>query len=192
MTKKYSFFNEGNITTVELDDNKTVRKFIEYVFNLFDYYEPFGMDIVTVYSANPHHFILDANQKMIDEIDSNAYCFCLAYHMPGCFYFAEGGCGHHMCELVNHPELSAATSLQLQFDDFDNTVVFSGKLTMNKIIKALVDAEYLEDYPNQIEVKYLDVKRVEPVYLQLSDEKLSWPLDVFANTFWDADKIIFA
>lgn len=85
----YHFFRENPL---EFDDSKTVKELVQYAFDQFDYYEPLGMDIVTVYQARYAHFTQDTSKKCIDEIkDPNMLCF--AYFMPGVFYFAEGGWG---------------------------------------------------------------------------------------------------
>lgn len=49
MKNEYYFFDGGR---VEFDDNKSVRELIRYAFDKFDYYEPLGMDIVTVFQSH--------------------------------------------------------------------------------------------------------------------------------------------
>jgi len=49
MIQKYRF-SDG---IVEFEDSRTVRELIEFAFNQFDYYEPFGIEIVTLYQC--HH-----------------------------------------------------------------------------------------------------------------------------------------
>ena len=44
--KKYSEHS------LEFEDSKTVKELIEYAFEKFDYYEPFGMDSVTVFQMS--------------------------------------------------------------------------------------------------------------------------------------------
>ena len=39
MIRKYKFPGEGSL---EFDDNKTVSELLEYAFDKFGYYEPFG------------------------------------------------------------------------------------------------------------------------------------------------------
>lgn len=126
MIQKYSFFNED---IIEFDDTRSVKELIQYAFEQFDYYEPAGMEIVTLFQC--HHpqsdtgwFTIDTNRKCSDEIiDRNNLCF--AYYMPNVFYFAEGGWGHHMIELGNHPNIPRPVALKIRFEDFDNTVIIN-------------------------------------------------------------------
>ena len=45
----YHFLGEHSL---EFEDSKTVKELIEYAFENFDYYEPFGMDYVTVFQMS--------------------------------------------------------------------------------------------------------------------------------------------
>lgn len=146
MKQKYTFFDGG---TIKFDDKKSVKELIAAAFDSFDYYEPLGMDIVTLFQA--HHsktntgwFTTDVEVSCAEEIE-NPNELCFAYHLPNVFYFAEGGWGHHMAELGNHPEIPNAVSLSLRFDDFDNTLVINGQYSFNDIIHTLKRADYIPD-----------------------------------------------
>ena len=146
MIRKYTFHGEG---TIEFDDEKSVRELIQKAFEEFDYYEPAGMDIVTVFQS--HHsdsytgwFTTDVNRSCADEIEDRDW-LCFAYFLPNIFYFAEGGWGHHMPELGNHPEIPDAVSLNLSFEDFDNTVVINGNYCFKDIIRYLMETEYIPE-----------------------------------------------
>ncbi len=83
------------------------------------------METVTIYQSGHAHFTLDTIRKCYEEIkDPNGLCF--AYYIPGFLYYAEGGWGHHMSELSNHPEFISPVSLKIKFEDFDHTIVFEG------------------------------------------------------------------
>ena len=49
MKQKFFFFDGGEI---EFDDRRSVKELIEYAFESFGYYEPMGMEIVTLFQAN--------------------------------------------------------------------------------------------------------------------------------------------
>lgn len=54
MLRTYEFCAEKPI---QFDDERTVGELIQYAFDEFDYYEPFGMDIVTcVPELSSRHF----------------------------------------------------------------------------------------------------------------------------------------
>lgn len=153
MKQKYTFFDDG---TIEFDDAKSVKELIAYAFNTFDYYEPMGMEIVTLFQA--HHpdtnsgwFTTDITLSCAEEI-RNCDELCFAYYLPNVFYFAEGGWGHHMPKLGNHPEIPNAVSLTIQFEDFNNTVVINGQYSFNDIICVLKRTEYIDSSCDSIEV----------------------------------------
>lgn len=77
MIQEYSFFREN---TLKFEDSKTVRELLEYAFEQYGYYEPFGMDTVSIYQANIPHFTLDTSRKCYEEIkDCRWSLFCLLY-----------------------------------------------------------------------------------------------------------------
>ena len=45
MIKTFQFLGESSL---EFDDAKTVKELIRYAFEHFGYYEPFGIDTVTI------------------------------------------------------------------------------------------------------------------------------------------------
>ena len=128
------------------DDTKSVKELIRYAFNEFDYYEPAGMDVVTLFQpqsrTNTGWFTTDTSCLCVDEIE-DAENLCFAYHMPNVFYFAEGGWGHHMLHLGNHPQIDNPVVLHLRFDDFNHSVVINGKYTFETIICFLKQTNYL-------------------------------------------------
>ena len=153
MKQKYVFFDGGEI---EFDDRKSVRDLIAFAFESFGYYEPMGMDIVTLFQA--HHpdtntgwFTTDVALSCAEEIRKPEE-LCFAYHLPNVFYFAEGGWGHHMAELGNHPPIDNAVALDIWFDDFRNTVVINGTYTLNDIVRVLRRTGYLGDDRYYVEV----------------------------------------
>lgn len=168
MIQEYRFWHEEPIL---FDDRKSVRELISYVFDQFDYYEPFGMDIVTVFQC--HHpatstgwFTTDVERSCAEEILTRDW-LCFAYNMPGVFYFADGGWGHHMTGLGNHPHLDNPVSIKLQIESSQNTVVFAGDISFRQIITALKRTEYISkdltfmkihvcDYPRENQMHVVD------------------------------------
>lgn len=144
MIQKYTFCDGS---TLEFDDSKSVKELIEYAFDTFGYYEPMGMDIVTLFQA--HHpntttgwFTTDTTLRCADEIQNRDW-LCFAYHLPNVFYFAEGGWGHHMRELGNRPLISNEIHLEIRFEDFSNAIVINGNYTFMDIVRALKQSEYI-------------------------------------------------
>ncbi len=153
MIQKYNFFDGGEI---EFDDKRSVKELIAYAFETFEYYEPMGMDIVTLFQG--HHpdtntgwFTTDVSLSCAEEIKNPEELF-FAYHLENTFYFAEGGWGHHMSELGNHPAIDNAVSLTLRFDDFRNTVIINGAYTFDDILNLLRRTEYIDGDCNFVEV----------------------------------------
>ncbi len=153
MMQTYCFFDGGE---VEFDDRKSVKELIEFAFDTFDYYEPMGMEIVTLFQAhypdsNTGWFTTDVTRLCAEEI-KNPRELCFAYHMKNVFYFAEGGWGHHMPDLGNHPKIPHAVSLHLRFEDFRNTVIINGSYCFEDIIRVLQKTEYIDDSCRFIQV----------------------------------------
>lgn len=147
MIQKYKF--EGENDFIEFDDSKSVKELINYAFDKFDYFEPAGIEIVTLFQC--HHpnsstgwFTTDTSKKCSEEI-INREGLCFAYYMPNVFYFAEGGWGHHMIELGNHPIIPNPVAIILRFEDFNNTVVINSKYCFYDIIRLLTDTHYVSD-----------------------------------------------
>lgn len=179
MIKKYSFIDN---TTVEFDDSKTVRELLNQVFEVAGYYEPFGMGIVTLYQ--PHStkstegwFTTDVDRSCSDEIENEDW-LCIAYHKPGVFYFAEGGWGHHMISLGNHPHIENPVLLHLRFDDFDNSVVVAGKYTFADIINELRDKEYIPMNSSHLVIRAVNPYS-NPRVIHFSDPIMRVTLDKF-------------
>lgn len=179
MIQKYTFFDGGSI---EFEDTKSVKALIAYAFEEFGFYEPLGMEIVTLFQA--HHpetdvgwFTTDTSRRCVDEI-KNPEELCFAYHMPGVFYFAEGGWGHHMPELGNHPEIPNAVSLPLRFDDFQNTVMINGEFRLRDVVTALKNAEYIPPDASRIRVLLIGSLGDGDTIL-FSDEMMDWRLTDF-------------
>lgn len=137
-------FPEG---TIAFDDVKPVKELIAYAFEQFGYEEPLGMDIVTVFQG--HHsktntgwFTTNTELRCAEEIE-NPEDLHFAYHWPHVFYFAEGGWGHHMRELGNHPEIPDGVLLHLRVDDADNALIINGQYRFIDIVDALLHAGYI-------------------------------------------------
>ena len=146
MIRRYTFLADGQ-KTLEFDDSKTIKELIEYAFNVFEYYEPAGMGLVTLFQchhsqSNAGWFTTDTSRICADEIET---CddLCFAYQLPGVFYFAEGGWGHHMIELGNHPLIPNPVAIKIRFEDFDNTIVINSKYSFYDIISFLTDTHYI-------------------------------------------------
>ena len=157
MIQTYKFFGENS--PLEFDDSKTVKELLQYAFEQFDYYEPFGIDSVTVFQC--HHpksnngwFTIDTKRRCVDEI-VNRDELCFGCHIPGILYYAEGGWGHHMEKLGNHPVFENPVSLKLKFEDFNHTVVFEGTHSFREILNLLKSTGYIEENISQIKVQIL-------------------------------------
>ena len=121
------------------------------------------MEIVTVFQA--HHsktntgwFTTHTDHICSKEIE-NPDELCFAYYLPDYFYFAEGGWGHHMIELGNHPRIPNPISIRLIFIDFNNTVVINGNCTFENIVGFLKKTEYLSDDCHYLQVHLVGNER---------------------------------
>lgn len=184
MIKTYKFFGESPL---EFEDSKTVKELVEYAFEQFDYYEPFGMDSVTVFQchyprSNYGWFTRDTAKRCVDEVYNNDE-LCFAYHIPGLLYYAEGGWGHHMDELGNHPVFEKPVSLKLKFEDFNNTVVFEGTHSFREILNLLKNTGYVEKSISQIKVNVLAYPKSNySQFIELSNPILNVPMTEFENS----------
>lgn len=180
MIQTYKFFGENS--SLEFDDSKTVKELLQYAFEQFDYYEPFGMDAVTIYQTGFAHFTLDTSRKCCEEIkDPNGLCF--AYHIPGFLYYAEGGWGHHMSELSNHPVFCHPVSLKLKFEDFDHTVVFEGTHSFREVLDLLKQVGYVNDSISQITIQVLAYPKANYTrHVDYRDVILDAPMTAFYET----------
>lgn len=180
MIKRYTFFCEGQ-KTLEFDDSKTIKELIEYAFNVFEYYEPAGMKLVTLFQchhsqSNAGWFTTDTSRTCSEEIE-NCDELCFAYHLPGVFYFAEGGWGHHMIELGNHPLIPNPVAIRIRFEDFDNTVVINSKYSFYNIIRFLIETHYISDC-QRVFVNPVGIPN-KPYYIRLDDNMLQLNLKDF-------------
>ena len=73
MIKTYRFICDS--ISFSFDDTKTVRELIDCAFEQFDYYEPAGMDLVTIFQC--HHsksnngwFTRDTSRICAEEIEN--------------------------------------------------------------------------------------------------------------------------
>ncbi|MBR5095459.1 MAG: hypothetical protein IK095_10205 [Oscillospiraceae bacterium] len=171
MIRKYTFFDGG---TLSFDDEKSVAELIRYAFDCFGYYEPAGMEIVTLFQAyhpqtSTGWFTTDTSRKCSEEI-LNPDILCFAYYLPGIFYFAEGGWGHHMLELGNHPDIPDPVSLPIKIEGKFEDVVINGNYSFRDIIRYLSRTGYAPaDHP---QVKVCPVGGAIPYCLPLSDRLL--------------------
>ena len=194
MKQKYTFFDGG---TIEFDDTKSIKELISYAFAKFGYYEPMGMEVVTIFQA--HHpdtntgwFTTNISLTCAEEIKKpNELCF--AYYLPKVFYFAEGGWGHHMSSLGNHPKIPKAVSLHIRFDDFKNTVVINGRYSFNDIISTLKRTGYIDNSCNSIEVIPVGCESMS-YSISFSDSIMSKPLTKFERILeqYNSEKINLA
>ena len=180
MIQTYRFF-DGD--AVEFDDAESVRELIRHAFDQFGYFEPAGMETVTLFQC--HHpktnsgwFTVDTGRKCSDEI-INRDELCFAYYMPDVFYFAEGGWGHHMAELGNHPDIPDPVSLKLRFEDFENTVVINGKYCFRDIIGFLKKTQYIPEECNKVIVHMIGTPY--SYTLSFDDEIMDLRLTDFEN-----------
>ena len=144
MLQKYMFWDGGSL---EFDDSRSVKELIQYAFDTFDYYEPMGLDIVTLFQA--HHpntstgwFTTDTTLRCADEILDRDW-LCFAYHLPNVFYFAEGGWGHHMSGLGNRPPIPNEVRLSLRVEEKENAIVLNGNYTFMDVVRALKKNGYI-------------------------------------------------
>lgn len=154
MNRHYRFYDMEDVV---FDDQKSVKELMEYVFEQSDYYEPAGMDIVTVYDASKYYVVTDTSQKCADELNpSGNNGFCVAYLKQGKFFFAEGGWGHHMIEMNAVKLIDNPVDVKVVFDDFRNTVVINGALTLGEIFSFLCMTTYISPREKHFLIGELD------------------------------------
>ena len=182
MIQKYKF--EGENDFIEFDDSKSVKELINYAFDKFDYFEPAGIELVTLFQC--HHpnsstgwFTTDTSKKCSEEI-INSEGLCFAYYIPNVFYFAEGGWGHHMIELGNHPIIPNPVAIILRFEDFNNTVVINGAYSFNDIIDYLKKTQYIEETYNILKVYLVGIRSFYDI--PFSDPIMNMNLTEFKKT----------
>lgn len=180
MKQIYTFCDGG---ALEFDDSRSVKELIKYAFESFGYYEPIGMDKVTLFQArhpdtSTGWFTTDVTARCADEIRERD-CLCFAYHMPNVFYFAEGGWGHHMPRLGNRPPIDNEVLLNLRFEDFDSRIVINGDYTFMDIVRFLKQSGYID--PDCYSVRILPVGTGQTYTLPLSDPIMLTQLTEFGN-----------
>lgn len=180
--KQYHFFGEEPIW---FDDDKTVRELVAYAFDCFDYFEPCGMDIVTVFQchhpkSNTGWFTTDVSKKCSEEI-VNPDELCFAYNFPNVFYYAEGGWGHHMPELGNHPSIPNPVCLKLRFEDFNNSVVINGSYCMRDVVRFLTNTGYISQDKSCLKIYPVGISE-GPYSIRFSDVIMNERLSDFENS----------
>lgn len=176
MLRAYRVFVEGyQWVSVNFDDQKTVNQLALRVLDEVDCYEPLGDDVVTLFEAqspkdNNGWFLTDSGQKCCDAISNPEY-LCLAYHMPGIFYYAEGGWGHHMKHLGNHPVLENPVSFKLVMEDFRNTVVVAGNYLLGDMVSFLQFKEYIPSQTRWVIVDFVGTLN-DRLSIPLHDERM--------------------
>ena len=143
MKQLYRFFDMKDVI---FDDEKTVKELMEHVFEQSGYYEPMGMDVVTVYDASKYYVVTDTSKKCKDELNPlGGNGFCVAYLKKDKFFFAEGGWGHHMIDMNAAKLIGNPINIRVVFDDFKNSVVINGTITLGEIYSFLCDTTYISD-----------------------------------------------
>lgn len=185
MKKMYKFWVDGERIEIEFDDRRSVYELIEHLFDVIDCYEPLGMDIVKLFeyhsSKSNCGWMITDTQKSCNEVIKNQNELCIAYSIPDKFYFAEGGWGHHMIELGNHPYLNNPVMLHLKFEDFNNTVVINGNYSLLDVIKFLESTDYIEEKITKVEIFPIGdfQKKYKTLHIAINDERLKMPLSEF-------------
>ena len=154
MERLYRFFD---MVDVVFDDERSVKELMEHVFEESGYYEPVGMDIVTVYDASKYYVVTDTSKKCKDELNpfgNNG--FTVAYLKKDAFFFAEGGWGHHMIDMNAAKLISNPINVKVIFDDFNNSVVINGNIKLGEIYSFLLDATYISSSESKFFVGDID------------------------------------
>lgn len=192
MIQKYNFCNDDEF--IFFDDEKTVKELLRHAFDSFGYYEPFGMESVTLFQA--HHpksnygwFTTDVSKSCKEEIIGDKYWLCFAYYIPNVFYYAEGGWGHHMKELGNHPEIDNPVMLHIRFEEFDNTVVFNGNTSFFEVVDLFQSVGYIPCDANSLQINPINPRH--PSYkLSITDELMQTSLTNFEKYLPDSVVVI--
>ncbi len=179
MKRQYRFFDMEDVV---FDDKKTVRELVEYVFEQSGYYEPMGMDVVTVYDASKYYVVTDPSKKCKDELDpSGGNGFTIAYLKEDKFFFAEGGWGHHMIDMNAAKLIRDPININVIFNGFDHSVVIHGALTLGEIYSFLRDTTYISAEENKLLIgereflreKILDGRKVKRYDMRTRDQDIS-------------------
>ena len=185
MERTFTFSGEGPLS---FDNTKSVKELIQYAFDVFGYEEPAGMEIVTLFQPGARTytgwFTTDTARSCAEEIEC-AEDLCFAYHMPDVFYFAEGGWGHHMPHLGNHPQIEQPVLLHLRFEDFNHSVVINGKYSFDDVIHFLKKTNYLPENANSLCIRAVNPYR-EPVWVSFDSALMGLSLTEFEKQLPDA------
>ena len=161
MERLYHFFDMEDVV---FDDERTVKELMERVFEESGYYEPMGMDIVTVYDASKYYVVTDTSKKCKDELNpSGRNGFAVAYLKKDKFFFAEGGWGHHMIDMNAARLIGNPINIRVVFDDFKNSVVVNGNLTLGEIYAFLCDTTYISRNESNFFIGNLDRGKNPPL-----------------------------
>lgn len=178
MTRTFQFEGEPPLL---FDDSRSVKELIQYAFDEFGYYEPAGMELVTLFQPQARTdtgwFTTDTGRPCADEIEIRKN-LCFAYSMPKVFYFAEGGWGHHMLHLGNHPPVDTPVMLHLRFEDFDHSVVINGTYTFEDIINFLKQYQYLPEQASELLIRAINPHQ-NPYRISFDSPLLRLPLTEF-------------
>ena len=157
--KTYKVFGVGE---VEIDEDKTIAELVETAFVLYDYWEPAGLELVTIYDAENFNIVLDRNMTCKEA--GLGKLLCIAYFKPNVFFYVEGGWGHHMIQMNAAKYIEDPVSFKLIFDDFNGSPVINGNITLRQIFAFLADAGYIDENCHLFEIydwaKYHSLKRV--------------------------------
>lgn len=181
MIQKYNFCNNEDF--VYFDDERTVKELLRNALDTFGYYEPFGLETVTLFQV--HHpgsnygwFTTDVSKHCKEEIVGDKYWLCFAYSMPNIFYYAEGGWGHHMAELGNHPNIDNPIMIHMRFEEFNHTVVFNGNLSFDYVIDLFQSVEYIPGNASCLKINAIN-PYFPPYEVKFTDELMKIPLIEF-------------
>lgn len=148
MKREYYFFGlDGHNVKILFDDEQTVKELVCHALAEYDYYEPLGESVLTVYDSSKYHFVTNPSNKCKDEIsfDQIGNVLCIGYFLDNAFYFAEGGWGHHMIGMDAKKRIKDPIAIEIRFEDFKNTVVINGNISLGSIFDYLLKGTYISD-----------------------------------------------
>lgn len=148
--KEYNFFDTEEKISILFDENKTISDLINAVFEKYDFYEPNGIECVTVYDMQGYHVVTNRMHTLAEEHLSSELCF--AYYLPGEFLYVEGGWGHHMiqmdaCRSIKEPLMF---EIEINKNTTKRNMVCSSEFTVQQLYNGLV--AYFDDKRTRIEV----------------------------------------
>lgn len=141
-TNKMKVYDIFDIGKIEFDENRPVYELVEEAFERYGYWEPAGMDIVTVYDVQSYCVVLDRNMTCSEAGLGNL--LCVAYYEPNKFYYVEGGWGHHMIQMNVAKLIDEPVSFQLIFEGFNGWPVISGRVRLLEMFNFLKKTEYID------------------------------------------------